>query len=72
MTMTGRDGKIFRLENVFLRGGTIKFIVLPDLLKNAPILAKIQSMKAKKFEGEKAGGAKTGGLGAGAKRPRKA
>ncbi len=72
VTMTGRDGKIFRLENVFLRGGQIKFIVLPELLKNAPILKKIQGMKAKKLEGEKAGGGKSGGLGPNAKKPRKA
>jgi hypothetical protein len=50
--MTGRDGRIIRLENVFLRGGQIKFIVLPDLLKNAPILKKIQALKAKSVSKE--------------------
>ena len=57
--MTARDGRIVRLENVFLRGGQIKFIVLPDLLKSAPVLKKIQALKAKKVEKE--GNSKTGG-----------
>jgi len=68
--MTGRDGRIVRLENVFLRGGQIKFIVLPDLLKSAPILKKIQSLKAKKMEKEsnvKPGGKSTG-MGPGSKK----
>ena len=45
--MTGRDGRVTKLENVFLRGGQIKFVVLPDLLKSAPIFKKVLSMKAK-------------------------
>ena len=50
--MTAKDGRISRLEDVFLRGGQIKFIVLPDLLKSAPVLKKIQALKAKKVESE--------------------
>lgn len=53
--MTARDGRILRLENVFLRGAQIKFIVLPELLKNATILKKIQGMKAKRIETEGGG-----------------
>lgn len=45
--MTARDGRISRLEQVFLRGGMIKFIVLPDMLKNAPIFKTVRDMKAK-------------------------
>jgi small nuclear ribonucleoprotein D3 len=67
--MTARDGRIFRLENVYLRGGHIKFIVLPDILKNAPILKKIQGLKSKKIEED---GGKSGGMGPGAKRVKKA
>jgi small nuclear ribonucleoprotein D3 len=48
VTMTARDGRVSRLEHVFVRGGNIKFIVLPDLLKNAPIFKKVQTMRAKK------------------------
>lgn len=48
VTMTSRDGRISRLENVYLRGGNIKFIVLPELLKSAPIFKKVQTMRTKK------------------------
>mmetsp|Transcript_13311 Transcript_13311/g.18261 ORF Transcript_13311/g.18261 Transcript_13311/m.18261 type:complete len:124 (-) Transcript_13311:76-447(-) len=73
VTMTGRDGRIVRLENVFLRGGQIKFIVLPDLLKSAPILKKIQSLKAKKMEkeGNVKPGAKSTGMGPGSKKAKR-
>lgn len=56
---------------MFLRGGNIKFIVLPEILKNAPILKKIQTLKAKKLEAEKPA-ARSGGMGTNAKKPRKA
>jgi small nuclear ribonucleoprotein D3 len=45
---TARDGRVSRLENVYLRGGNIKFIVLPELLKSAPIFKKVQVMRNKK------------------------
>ncbi len=68
--MTGKDGRTARLENVFLRGGNIKFIVLPELLKSSPILKKVQQLKAKKLESEnqKLGGNKAGGMGKNAKK----
>ena len=56
--MTARNGRVQKLENVFLRGGHIKLIVLPDLLKNAPMFKKIQSMKRAKPDTGKAGGGK--------------
>ena len=34
------------MENVFLRGSQIKLIVLPEILKNAPIFKKVQQVKA--------------------------
>ena len=76
--MTARDGRVFKLENVFLRGGNIKFIILPDVLKHAPVLRKIQGLKAKAETssgdkgGKAAGGGGTGGggMGPGSKRPR--
>ena len=34
---TGRDGRVVRLEAVYLRGSQIRFIVLPELLKGAPL-----------------------------------
>ena len=61
--MTARDGRILRLENVFLRGAQIKFIVLPDLLKSASVLKKIQGMKAKRVEADGGGKASAGASG---------
>ena len=34
---TGRDGRVMRLEAVYLRGSQIRFIVLPEVLKGAPL-----------------------------------
>mmetsp|Transcript_28543 Transcript_28543/g.48259 ORF Transcript_28543/g.48259 Transcript_28543/m.48259 type:complete len:112 (+) Transcript_28543:170-505(+) len=48
VTMTARNGRVSKLEQVFLRGGHVKLVVVPDLLKNAPIFKKVQAMKAAK------------------------
>ncbi|RYG68860.1 hypothetical protein EON64_04180 [archaeon] len=69
--MTGRDGRVCKLENVFIRGGHIKFIVLPDLLRVSPILKKIQALRANKTDAD-GGKAKKVGMGPNAKKPRKA
>eukprot|EP01100_Stratorugosa_tubuloviscum_P008561 TRINITY_DN356_c0_g2_i1.p1 TRINITY_DN356_c0_g2~~TRINITY_DN356_c0_g2_i1.p1 ORF type:complete len:119 (-),score=55.58 TRINITY_DN356_c0_g2_i1:214-570(-) len=37
VTLTGRDGRVSNLENVYIRGSQIRFIILPDMLKNAPM-----------------------------------
>jgi hypothetical protein len=70
--MTGKDGRVSRLENVFLRGGNIKFIVMPELLKSSPILKKVVQMKVKKLEQENqqtgSGGGKIGGMGKNSKK----
>lgn len=52
VTMTAKEGRVQRLEHIFLRGGTIKFVVLPDVLKNAPIFKKVNSMRAAKVKDE--------------------
>lgn len=71
VTMTGRDGRVSKLENVFIRGGHIKFIVLPDLLRVSPVLKKIQTLRANKADAD-TGKARKGGMGPNAKKPRKA
>lgn len=43
VTLTSRDGRTSRLQQVFLRGSMIRFIVLPDNLKNSPLLLKIRN-----------------------------
>jgi small nuclear ribonucleoprotein D3 len=44
---TSRTGQISKLANVYLRGSSVRFIALPDLLKSAPIFQKVASQKRK-------------------------
>lgn len=37
ITVTYRDGRMATLENVYIRGSKIRFLILPDMLKNAPM-----------------------------------
>ncbi|XP_018334774.1 small nuclear ribonucleoprotein Sm D3 [Agrilus planipennis] len=40
ITVTYRDGRVAQLENVYIRGSKIRFLILPDMLKNAPMFKK--------------------------------
>uniref|UniRef100_A0A6G4ZX40 Small nuclear ribonucleoprotein Sm D3 n=1 Tax=Rhipicephalus microplus TaxID=6941 RepID=A0A6G4ZX40_RHIMP len=40
ITVTYRDGRVAQLENVYIRGSKIRFMILPDMLKNAPMFKK--------------------------------
>ncbi|KAG8237945.1 hypothetical protein J437_LFUL016290 [Ladona fulva] len=40
ITVTYRDGRIAQLENVYIRGSKIRFLILPDMLKNAPMFKR--------------------------------
>uniref|UniRef100_A0A8C7K1F7 Small nuclear ribonucleoprotein D3 polypeptide n=1 Tax=Oncorhynchus kisutch TaxID=8019 RepID=A0A8C7K1F7_ONCKI len=44
ITVTHRDGRVAQLEQVYIRGSKIRFLILPDMLKNTPML---KSMKNK-------------------------
>uniref|UniRef100_A0A8C7U7Y6 Small nuclear ribonucleoprotein D3 polypeptide n=1 Tax=Oncorhynchus mykiss TaxID=8022 RepID=A0A8C7U7Y6_ONCMY len=44
ITVTHRDGRVAQLEQVYIRDSKIRFLILPDMLKNAPML---NSMKNK-------------------------
>lgn len=35
---TARDGKVSRIHQIYIRGSQIRFIVVPDMLENAPML----------------------------------
>ncbi|PAV89443.1 hypothetical protein WR25_24392 isoform B [Diploscapter pachys] len=39
--VTFRDGRTHKLDNVFIRGNKIRFMILPDMLKNAPMFKNI-------------------------------
>mmetsp|Transcript_5402 Transcript_5402/g.6148 ORF Transcript_5402/g.6148 Transcript_5402/m.6148 type:complete len:107 (-) Transcript_5402:230-550(-) len=55
VTMTARDGQASKLEHVYVRGSQVRFVILPDMLKNAPMF--------KRFDPKNK--LKTGGLGIG-------
>ena len=40
ITMTGRDGKISKLEYVYIRGSKVRFMIVPDMLKNSPMFKR--------------------------------
>lgn len=46
ITMTARDGKVSQLEQIFIRGSKIRFVILPDMLKNAPMFKKMLTQKS--------------------------
>ena len=35
--VTYRDGRVANLENIYIRGSKIRFLILPHMLKNAPM-----------------------------------
>lgn len=41
VTLTERDGQQKKLEQVYLRGSKIRFLILPDMLKNAPMFKRL-------------------------------
>ena len=38
VTATYRDGRSAHLSNIYIRGSQVRFAILPDMLKNAPML----------------------------------
>ncbi|XP_062506806.1 small nuclear ribonucleoprotein Sm D3-like [Corticium candelabrum] len=46
ITLTSRDGRVTQLEQVFIRGSKVRFFILPDMLKNAPMFKKGTKMVA--------------------------
>ena len=45
VVVTARDGRVSKLENVYIRGSQIKFMILPDLLKHSPVFGKVKQLK---------------------------
>ena len=64
VTMTGRDGKTKRLEYVYIRGSKVRFVILPDMLKNAPMFKRFDP-KVKNATVVGTGAAKTNSFGGG-------
>lgn len=38
VTVTARDGKVVAVQNCYLRGSAIRYFILPDNLRHAPML----------------------------------
>ncbi|KAJ8447435.1 hypothetical protein Cgig2_019429 [Carnegiea gigantea] len=38
-----KDGKVSQLEHVFIRGSRVRFMIIPDMLKNAPMFKRLEA-----------------------------
>jgi len=43
VTVTYRDGRVAQLEHIYIRGSKVRFMILPDMLKNAPMLKNLST-----------------------------
>uniref|UniRef100_A0A0V0HPI8 Small nuclear ribonucleoprotein Sm D3 n=1 Tax=Solanum chacoense TaxID=4108 RepID=A0A0V0HPI8_SOLCH len=43
ITYTAKDGRVSQLEHVFIRGSKVRFMIIPDMLKNAPMFKRLES-----------------------------
>ncbi|CAG8595918.1 7521_t:CDS:2 [Paraglomus brasilianum] len=41
ITVTARDGRVSQLDQVYIRGSHVRFFIVPDMLKNAPMFKKV-------------------------------
>mmetsp|Transcript_7129 Transcript_7129/g.8199 ORF Transcript_7129/g.8199 Transcript_7129/m.8199 type:complete len:116 (+) Transcript_7129:37-384(+) len=48
VTYTNKNGKTSKLEQVYIRGDQITFVILPDILAEAPMFARVVKHKATK------------------------
>ena len=44
ITVTGRDGRVSQLDQVYIRGSMVRFFIVPDMLQNAPMSVSFLSM----------------------------
>eukprot|EP00762_Andalucia_godoyi_P000771 ANDGO_03722.mRNA.1 Small nuclear ribonucleoprotein SmD3b len=51
VTYTGRDGRASHLEQVFLRGSKVRYVIVPDVLRNSPMLNRAETEKPVKGKG---------------------
>eukprot|EP00347_Sterkiella_histriomuscorum_P011127 403373657 len=45
--VTGKDGRQYHLDQVFVRGSQVRFIIIPDMLKNSPMFKRIANQAKK-------------------------
>lgn len=51
ITVTYRDGRTAQLEQVYIRGSKIRFAILPDMIKNAPMFRNLKTGKSAAAQG---------------------
>ena len=51
---TDRSGKTSHLESVYIRGSKIRFLVLPDMLKHAPMFKNMKKSGVQQARGKTA------------------
>jgi small nuclear ribonucleoprotein D3 len=56
VSATGRDGRVTQLAHIYIRGSRVRFIVVPDMLKNAPMFKRIDPKFKNKAHPMGAGG----------------
>merc|ERR1719433_514402 len=48
VTLTKRDGRVLQVEHIYIRGSTVRFMILPAMLKQSPsiraVIAKARTM----------------------------
>jgi len=49
VTVTARDGKVSKLEHVYIRGSKIRFLILPDMLRHAPMFKRFDPKSKKEL-----------------------
>jgi small nuclear ribonucleoprotein D3 len=37
ITVTARDGRVSHLDQVYIRGSHVRYFIVPDMLRNAPM-----------------------------------
>ncbi|KAI8324818.1 Sm-like ribonucleoprotein, partial [Martensiomyces pterosporus] len=47
ITVTERDGRTSHLKHVYVRGSNVRFFIVPDMLKNAPMFKRMDPKFAK-------------------------
>eukprot|EP01080_Neovahlkampfia_damariscottae_P003428 gene3428-5973_t len=45
VTLTAKDGKVTALELVYIRGSKIRYFIIPDMLRNAPMFKQVDPSK---------------------------
>eukprot|EP00355_Strombidium_rassoulzadegani_P008695 CAMPEP_0168615432 /NCGR_PEP_ID=MMETSP0449_2-20121227/4501_1 /TAXON_ID=1082188 /ORGANISM="Strombidium rassoulzadegani, Strain ras09" /LENGTH=88 /DNA_ID=CAMNT_0008656171 /DNA_START=6 /DNA_END=272 /DNA_ORIENTATION=+ len=40
--ITRRNGKQYKMDQVFIRGSQVRFVILPDMLQHSPMFKKVQ------------------------------